>query len=420
MPKRREARDRHARAELERALMGGNRHERRAAEQAMARMSRAGISPFETRAMSRVDGAGGYLIPPLWLVDQLIPYLRADRTFADLWRGLELPPGTDNINIPRLKQGTATGPQSADGAPVNGRDMQDDFVTAKVQTVSGQVDVALQLLEQTPLPNFDEILAEDLGSDMNLQLSGQCYVGTGIGGQINGVWPGGAIANTNGIYVGNTNNTAAQTWVNGGGGSFTVNGSVFQSGGQLLSVIARTRLRPATAHVWHPWVWYYLLTQVDQQGRPLVVPGTPDNIGFNQAAVDSDGPAALDPNMPITFPASGGTNPQIITISNGQFAAAPGSGLFTPMLSGVWNDLFLWEGEVRTRALDQVLSGNLQMRFQMYKYVASIVNRFQAYAAVATGGATVAAANTSVSYATLTQFSATPANSVLNMTQQGF
>jgi hypothetical protein len=60
------------------------------------------------------------------------------------------------------------------------------------------------------------------------------------------------------------------------------------------------------------------------------------------------------------------------------------------------------------------------MRFQMYKYVASIVNRFQAYAAVATGGATVAAANTSVSYATLTQFSATPANSVLNMTQQGF
>jgi hypothetical protein len=247
------------------------------------------------------------------------------------------------------------------------------------------------------------------------------------------VWPAGVISNANGIYIPNTNNTAAQTWVNGGGATFSVTNSVFQGGGQMLSTINRTRLRPPTAHVWHPWVWYYLLTQVDQQGRPLVVPGTPNNVGYNQAAIDTDGPVAmgpvgwyqglpvvLDPNVPVTWPASGGTNPQITTISNGQFAPSAGSGVFTPLLAGAWQDLFLFEGEVRTRALTEVLSGNLQVRFQLYAYVATIPNRFQAYSNVVTGGNTVAVAGSSVSYATLTQYSATAGNSQLNMTGQGF
>ena len=428
MPKRAETRARRAQEQYDRAMLSGSQAERRAAERGMERMAAAGITPFERRAMNRVDGTGGYLVPPLWLVDDLIPYLRAGREFADLWRGMELPQGTDNINIPRLTIGSATGPQAADGAPVSGRDMTDAFVTAKVMTISGQMDVALQLLEQTPIGNFDEIIFQDLAADYNLQLSGQCYLGSNSNGQIAGVWPGGALANTNGIYLPNTNNTAAQTWVNGGGASFSVTNSVWQSSAQCSSVISRTRLRPPTAHVWHPWVWYNLLTQVDQNGRPLVMPGTPSNVAFNQIAVDADGPAAMgavghyqglpvvvDPNMPTTF--GSGANPQISTISNGQFAATPGGGTYTPLLQGYWDDLFLWEGEMRTRALDQVLSGNLQMRFQLYNYVASMPNRFQAYADVTTGGNTVVKANSAVSYATLSQHTS---NGVLSMTGMGF
>lgn len=435
MPRRAERRNARARRDFEEAHLSGSRAERRAGARALERMDRAGVTPFESRAMNRVDGTGGYLVPPLWLIDELIPYLRAGRDFANLWRGMELPAGTDSINIPRMVIGSATGPQVADGATVSGRDMQDAFVNAKVQTISGQMDVALQLLEQSPIGGFDEMIFQDLAADYNLQLSGQCYVGSNTAGQIAGIWPAGVISNANGIYIPNTNNTASQTWVNGGGATFSVNNSVFQGGGQMLSVIARTRLRAPTHHVWHPWVWYYLLTQVDQQGRPLVVPGTPNNVGFNQAGIDTDGPVSmgpvgwyqglpviLDPNMPVTFPASGGTNPQITTISAGQFAPTPGSGVFTPLLTGLWDDLFLWEGEMRTRALDQVLSGNLQMRFQLYNYVASMPNRYQAYANITTGTGptTVAVTGSAMSYATLTQFSATAANSVLNMTGQGF
>jgi HK97 family phage major capsid protein len=434
MPRRAERRERAAYEQFERAMTSGNRAERRAAERALSMMNREGVSPFERRATNRTDGTGGFLVPPLWMIDELIPYLRAGRDFADLWHNFPLPGGTDSINIPRITIGAATGPQVADGSTVPGRDMTDNFVNGRVQTIAGQQDAALQLLDQSPLA-YDELIFGDLAADYNSQLSGQCFVGSGSQGQLNGVWPGGVISNANGIYIPNTNNTAAQTWVNGGGATFSVTNSVFQGGGQMLSLINRTRLRPPTHHVWHPWVWYYLLTQVDQQGRPLVVPGTPNNTGFNQAAIDDDGPVAsgpvgwyqglpviLDPNVPVTFPASGGTNPQMSTVSAGQFAPAAGSGVFTPLLVGAWQDLWLFEGEMRTRALTEVLSGNLQVRFQLYAYVATIPNRFQAYSNVQTGSGptTVALAGSTVSYATLTQYSATPANSVLNMMQQGF
>lgn len=430
LPKRAERRNAAAQRAYERAFESGSVRERRA----MERMQSAGVSPFERRYISRVDGSGGYFVPPLWLIDQYIEYLRAGRDFANLWRSMELPSGTDNINIPRVIVGSATGPQVTDGSSVPGRDMSDSFVTAKVQTIAGQQDAALQLLDQSPI-EFDQIIFQDLSADYNLQLSGQLYVGTGSAGQLPGVWPGGVISTANGIYIANTTNVANQTWVNGGGATPTVVGSVFQSTAQMLSIGARTRLRPFTGHVWHPWVWYYLLSQVDGQQRPLVVPGTPQNLAYNQVAVDSDGmvvsgpagwyqglPVVLDPNLPVSFPAAGGTLPQISTVSNGQFAATPGSGPFTPLLSGNWDDCFLWEGEMRTRVLSEVLSGNLQVRFQLYNYVAALSNRYQAYTAIQTGSGptTVAQAGASVSFATLTQFSGTAANSVLNMMAQGF
>ncbi len=434
LPARQERRTKAAFEAFEKSFETGSPAERRAQATAMANMQRQGISPFERRAMSRVDGSGGYLVPPLWLIDELVPYLRAGRDFANLWRGMPLPGGTDSINLPRITVGSATGPQAADGGDLSSRDMTDNFVNAPARTIAGQEDVSIQLLDQSPIA-FDELIFQDLAADYNSQLSGQCFVGSGTGGQILGVWPGGTISNANGIYIPNTNNTALQTWTNGGGATPSVTNSVFQASGQMLSVIARTRLRPPTHWVWHPWLWYSLMTQVDTAGRPLVVPGTPNNVGFNQAAIDDDGPVAsgpvgyymglpvvLDPNVPVTFPASGGTTPQITTISQGQFAASPGSGVFTPMLCGLWDDLFLWEGDMHTRALTEVLSGTLQIRFQLYAYVAAIPNRFQAYNAVVTGSGstTVAAANSAVSYATLTQYSATPANSVLNMTNAGF
>jgi hypothetical protein len=90
----------------------------------------------------------------------------------------------------------------------------------------------------------------------------------------------------------------------------------------------------------------------------------------------------VDPNIPYTF---GGTvAPTIGTISNGSTAAVPGSGgsttsgpNFTPFIAARWPDLYLWEGEIHSRTLSEVLSGSLQVRFQLYAYAASMANRYQ-------------------------------------------
>lgn len=68
------------------------------------------------------------------------------------------------------------------------------------------------------------------------------------------------------------------------------------------------------------------------------------------------------------------------TVSAGHVAPTDGTGsgdTFTPVIAGVFDDLLLFEGEIRTRALQEVLSGTLQVRFQVYSYIAFMANRYQ-------------------------------------------
>lgn len=390
MPKREERRAREAGARIERALSGadldgGTRRERRMARlerRTLERFYALGVPIYEKRIISRTDGQGGYEVPPLWLVDQYIEYLRAGRTLADLWHNFPLPSGTDSINIPRFVTGTATGTQPGDGAPVPGRDAQDSFVQARIMTVAGQEDAGMQLLDQSPL-NYDEIIFADLSADYNMQVSAQLALGSGFP-QLNGLYPTGVLGSSVGPsaagFVTQATGTATAQW--------TGAASYYTGLAQLISQIARNRFLTPTAIVTNPAVWYALTAAVDTTGRPLVVPE--QNGPFNAVTTDG-GPAAeglvgrvqslpwyIDPNIPLTF---GGTvAPTIGAISNGHTAPVPGSGgnpNFTPAIVARWPDLFFWEGDMRTRVLTEVLSGNLAVRFQMYAYCASMPNRYQ-------------------------------------------
>jgi HK97 family phage major capsid protein len=381
LPKRREARAKRAIAAVEK-LMTRSRREERAYE----RMLGSGVQVFqggqEKRAIGRTDGQGGYFVPPLWLVDDYIQFLRAGRVFADQWTNLPLPSGTDSINIPRVVLGTATGPQSADGQPLPGRDMTDNFVNALVRTVAGQQDAAIQLLDQSPVA-FDQIIFKDIMADYAMNLSGQLIVGSGVNGQLTGVYPQGTITGgSTPAFVTTMSGLTTAQWT--GAASF------YTSVAQLLSQIARNRFRPPNKILTNPAAWYALSASVDTTGRPLVVPAQ-QGANFNQAAGDDDGPVSegpvghilgvpwlIDPNIPLTF---GGTvAPSIGAISQGNVAPIDGTGgnnVYTPAIAGVMDDLYLWEGELRSRTLSEVLSGTLQVRFQVYGYAASMPNRYQ-------------------------------------------
>jgi HK97 family phage major capsid protein len=402
MPKRQEARQRAADRRLE-SILSGEQHEGGSPrERRMARLERrtferflaTGGEIYEKRIISRTDGQGGYEVPPLWLVDQYIEYLRAGRTFADLWHNFPLPMGTDSINIPRLILGTATGPQPGDGAPVGGRDIQDNFVQARVMTVAGQQDAAMQLLDQSPL-NYDEIIFADLTADYNMQFSAELMLGSGFP-QLNGLFPTGVLygsaigtvgATANGFYTQATGLTTAQ---------WTGAASYYTGLAQLVSQISRNRFLPPSALITNPAAWYALAASTDSTGRPLVVPAQ-QGANFNQAAGDADGPITeglvghilglpwwIDPNIPLTFGGTGATQPYLGAVSNGNVAPVPGSGgtstnanVYTPAIAARFADLFVWEGDMRTRVLTEVLSGNLAVRFQLYAYAASMPNRYQ-------------------------------------------
>ena len=62
------------------------------------------------------------------------------------------------------------------------------------------------------------------------------------------------------------------------------------------------------------------------------------------------------------------------------------------ILTAKWDDTYLWEGALRTRALSEVLSGTLQVRLQLWNYVAFMPDRYPVSIAVAGGTGLIAPA----------------------------
>lgn len=377
LPKRQETRKKLAAERIERMHTGSRQEER-----ALERFYGSGMEMYEKRAINRTDGTGGYFVPPLWLVDEYVPYLRSGRVLADRMQSMPLPPGTDSINLPRITTGAATGSQTSDGAGVPSRDMADNFCNALVKTIAGQEDAAIQLLDQSPIA-FDEVIFKDLLADYAMNLDGTILLGSGTSGQFTGLFPQGTITggSTPGVIVNTVTGTTTAQWV--GTNSF------YAGSGALLSQIARNRFRPVTGVVSNPAVWYALATAGDGQSRPLVVPsanGPMNAVSVNEGLM-AEGPVGqvlgvpwyLDANIPLTF-GGASTNPSMGTTSAGNTSPTQGTGSgdsFTPFIAGVWDDLLLFEGEVKSRVLQEVLSGTLQVRFQVYNYIAFMPNRYQ-------------------------------------------
>ncbi|BBX00805.1 phage major capsid protein [Mycolicibacterium moriokaense] len=299
----------------------------------------------EYRDLDRGDGTGGYAVPPIWLVSQYVELARAGRAYANTVTNLTLPPGTDSINIPKVLTGTATAIQTADNTNVAETDLTDTSVQASVRTIAGQQDVAIQLLDQSPI-SFDEVIFRDLIADYATKVDLQVISGSGASGQVLGV------RNTSGIT------TIAAT-----SGSDNV-GLLFAKIADAVQRVHTQRFMAPTVIIMHPRRWAFFLAARDDVGRPLVVPNGP---GQNQIATLSGVlaeqvvgqmhglPVVTDPNMPTTLGAS--TNEDVIHVLRA-------------------SDLLLWESALRTRVLPEVGSGTLTTRLQVYGYVAFTAARY--------------------------------------------
>jgi hypothetical protein len=354
IPKRVEAAERRARAAFSEDEAEGRNEQRGVGYDPFHRG--ALYNPVEKRVEpNRTDGYGGYFIPPLWLPEEYIPGLRAHLVAAGLCRQLDLPPGTDSINIPKLANLTAVGYQTADAAGVVSQDWTDTFVQANVKTAAGQSDVALQLLEQSPNGITDEVITTDLMSAYNQFVDQQVISGDGLNtGQLNGGHIQGLYNGSGGSAWSNANSV---TWTSGTPKPY----SFVQVAGAMASQIARTRFDAENFKlVLHGRRWFWYSTGLDGNDRPLGESpnGGPYNVSsLIESGMQAEGLVGTLPsvaNAPVYIDDNIGTTDTTGGGSNQDYAIA-----------ALWDDMWLFMGDLRTNVYKEVLSGSLGVRFQV-------------------------------------------------------
>lgn len=311
----------------------------------------------ETRVNpNRTDGQGGFFLPPLWIIDEFVAALRAGRALADRCNVQPLPPGTDSINLPKVNTGTTTAVQTADNAAVSSTDLTDTSMSAGVKTIAGQNDIAMQLLEQSPVSGgFDQVVLQDLSADYNMKLDLQVLAGSAASGQARGILN---VSGINGITYTDATPTLGELWV-----------PLMQA----LSQVAKNRFLPVDSIGMHPSLWYWATSQLDTTGRPLIAG---DGDGMNSIAVydanAAEGVVGAIGNVPIVIDANMPTN----------LGAGTNE---TRIIAGRYKDAWLWEGALRTRVMPEVLSGVLSARIQLYNYFAFMPDRYPVAFSVISG-----------------------------------
>lgn len=367
MPERERRRDRIAEQRIESA-------EREFRGTFMSKRIRDGglvSSPFETRAPSRIDGQGGFFIPPFWDIEAYLEYLRPGRIVADLTRSMPLPKGTNTILLPKITVPTMIGIQGADNAPIVTQDIKDSFIHADVKTLAGFADLPLQLIEQSPGAIIDTVVMNDMTRAYDVAFDQQIIAGKGLGAPLSG----GEIV---GLYPANNWGATQVPWA-----AASPTGPGFnQLAGAMASKVSYSRFNlDDFAIALHNRRWFWYATAVDTLGRPLV-----ENAGFSpqnaSALMAGDsvpfegyvgrfpfGPKCyIDPNMPTNDAGHNTTGTNDADVA----------------LAAIWPDVWTFEGEPRTDVFAEALSGTLEVRYRLYNYIAMLV-RYGPSLAIATG-----------------------------------
>lgn len=337
--------------------------------------SRSGaVGEYEKRVNpSTAAGQGGEFVPPLWLENEYVALQRPGRVFANRVTNRPLPGGIDVINIPKITAGSLTGVQTQQGGAVASQDITTGVSSAPVVTIAGQEDVSVQLLEQSPL-SLDGVIFDDLSADYDQRLDYQVVAGTGANGQHKGVlFVPGATSNTNQQQASRVV-VASPVFFDA-----TTLGSQYRSVINGVNQIETLRFASPTAIWAHPRRPNSWATAADTTNRPLFTAPqylSYNSPGNNEAHSTPQGlagevfglPVIKDANMPVSMN-----------------AFSIGAGTADPIVILKEDDILLFEGTMRMRALPEVLSGTLQVRFQLYNYSALICDRLPAAISVLTG-----------------------------------
>jgi len=292
----------------------------------------------EKRVGDSTTTYGGYFIPPLYEGGLWAELPRAGRPFADILPKMALPDVGNTITIPAVTTGAAVAVQADNGA-VTSTTMQASQVTSNLVTIAGMNDYSRQAIERS-FPGLDQIIFNDLIRAYNQKLDDQLLNGTGANNQLLG------LRNVVGI--------TELTYNDASPNQAKVVGQILNA----VQTVFTTRFLQPTHIIMHPRRAAWLADPngntnfpLFQQGAMFHASGSQDN-GF--VGTLSGIPVVVDPNVTAVYGAT--TNADQIYV------------VYNP-------DFVLMEGETHQVAFEEVLSGNLEIRLQVYGYVFGILNR---------------------------------------------
>jgi len=301
---------------------------------------------WEQYAMTTGAGSGVGFVPPQYLQDEWTSFARAARPLADAIGSRPLPTAGVSFNLPRITTGATAAVQATEGAAVTDNSQVTDVLNLTLETITAKTDMSRQAFDRSE-PGLDQIIGEDLAAAYALQVDSEIINGPGSGGRVKGILAAAA------------SNTIAATATAVG---------IYPKIADAVQRVDTLRFLPATLAVFHPRRWGQFLGTLDGQSRPLVVPVpvavNPFGVG-GEGAAPAQGyvnysiqglPILKDANVPTNLGAA--TNEDRIIITRRE-------------------DLYLFEGPTPTiRVYEEVLSGTLQVRIQVFGYIAFTAERY--------------------------------------------
>lgn len=288
---------------------------------------------WEGRDVTAAGGAAGFT-PPVYMGELWAEYPRESRPFANAVRNIPLPSAGLSITIPRLTTGTAVAVQQTEADAPQETNADDTLLTVGIRTIAGQQDLSIQAAERTD-PGFDSIVAQDLQNAYDEYLDTQLISGTGANAQHLGIR---AVSGVNTSTYTDSSPTSAE---------------LLPKVYDLIQQIATDRKRNPDLIVMHPRRAAMLASGLSstfplfQQGQLMQAAGVQDG-GFLQSFA---GLRVIQDSNIVTTRGNPGTNQDEVYV------------VYSP-------DLILMEGPLRVRVLNEVLSGTLQVRIQVFAYSA--------------------------------------------------
>ncbi|MDP9233099.1 MAG: phage major capsid protein [Actinomycetota bacterium] len=301
-------------------------------------------APTQKRALSTTLGAGGDLIAPAgavpgFIADAFAASARAESRMLQALAPLPLPNDAQmTLSVPRFAAG-ASAAITVDGGAVSSTDITSALASAPVGLIAGQQDVSQQLLDrfggiprQAHSLSLDEAFAVELGRAMGQQLDIEILNGSGAAGHLKG------LLTTSGIV--------ARTY---------------------------TDASPTPAKVFSAVMGLYSDQAAALGDTPDVCLFAPRRLAQLESSYASTNRAAFDrlgidvlaiPSMPLTL-GSGTNEDRVIMIDS--------------------DEVLLYIDQPVIKVHNDVLSGNMQVRFQVTQYASVMAARQPTATAVLSG-----------------------------------